>query len=137
MSPQVSSHWLTEALGSGGLDGGRAKQSMVALVGMLLAATIGAILNWPWWLAYGLIAPLAVWLIVSGRLVVYRQLGLRSGSPDRRVPVVLVVPVLLAAAIEPTRYSGLVVVAAFTVVYIFSRRAKTRDRVAASGSTSG
>jgi hypothetical protein len=39
------------------------------------------------------------------------------------VPVLLVVPVLLAAAIQSTRYSGLVVVLAFAVVYIFSRRA--------------
>jgi hypothetical protein len=115
MLPQARSH-------RGGLDG-RAKQSLAALVGMLLVAVVGAIVNWPWWLEYGLIAPLAVWLIVSGRLVVYRQLSSRSGSLDRRVPVVLVVPILLAAAIRPTRYAGLVVAAAFAVVYIFSRRA--------------
>lgn len=100
----------------------RDKRSMLALVVMLLVAGVGAIFNWSWWLEYLLIAPSAVWLIVSGRLVVYRQLDSRSDASDRRVPVVLVVPVLLAAAIQPTRYSGLVVVAAFTVLFIFGRR---------------
>ena len=90
---------------------------------LLLAGAVGATLNWSWWLEYVVIAPSAVWLIVSGRLVVYRQLGSHSGPPDRRVPVLLVVPVLLAAAIQPTRYAGLVAVVAFAVVYAFSRRA--------------
>jgi|ERR1039458_4833577 hypothetical protein len=129
MAPQVSSHRLTKTLSSGGLDGGGAKQSTAALVGVLLAAAVGAILNWSWWLEYGLIARSAVWLIASGRLVVYRQLGSRSGSSDRGVPVVLVVPVLLAAAIQPTRYSGLVVGAAFAVLFHLwkaSRRPYTR-----------
>jgi hypothetical protein len=100
----------------------RAKQSLVALAVMLLAAAVGVILNWSWWLAYAVIAPSAAWLIVSGKLVVYRQLGQRPGPSDRRVPVLLVVPVMLAAAIEPTRYSGLIVVVAFAVVYVFSKR---------------
>jgi len=119
MVPYLNSHRFRESFGSDGPHGGRAKQSAAALVGMLLVAAAGAILNWSWWLEYALIAPSAVWLIVSGRLVVYRQLG--SGSSDRRVPVVLVVPVLLAAAIQPTRYSGLVVVAAFAVLFAFGR----------------
>lgn len=118
---QASSQLPTETSSAGGLDS-RARQSIAAFVGMSLAAAVGAILNWPWWLEYSLIAPWAIWLAVSGRLVVYRQLS--PGSLDRRVPVVLVVPILLAAAIRPTRYSGLVVVAAFAVVYIFSRRAE-------------
>lgn len=121
MMAHLNSHWLSETLGSGGQHGGRPKQSIAALVGMLLVAAAGAILNWSWWLEYALIAPSAVWLIVSGRLVVYRQLGSRSGSPDRRVPVVLVVPVVLAAAIQPTRFSGLVITAAFTVLLVFGR----------------
>jgi hypothetical protein len=121
MVPQASNHWLTETF-SAEERGGRVKQSIAALVGMLLAAVAGAILNWPWWLEYVLIAPSAVWLIVSGRLVVYRQLSSRSGLSDRRVPVVLVVPVLLAAAIVTTRFSGLVVFVAFTVLLIFGRR---------------
>lgn len=99
------------------------KQSIAALMVMSLVAAAGAVLNWSWWLDYALIAPSAIWLIVSGRLVVYRQLSSHSGPPDRRVPVLLVVPVLLAAAIQSTRYSGFVVVLAFAVVYIFSRRA--------------
>jgi hypothetical protein len=98
------------------------KQSIAALAVMSLVATTGTVLSWSWWLEYALIAPSAIWLIVSGRLVVYRQLSPHSGSPDRRVPVLLVLPVLLAAAIRPTRYSGLVVVVAFAVVYVFSRR---------------
>lgn len=117
---------LSERLSPGGLDGSRARQSIAALVGMLLAATAGAILNWPWWLDYALIAPSAALLIVSGRLVVYRQVDSHSVSLDHGVPVVLVVPVLLAAAIRPTRFSGLVVVAAFTVIYTFSTRCKAR-----------
>jgi hypothetical protein len=119
MTHHLDSHWLSKTLGSSEQHGGNAGRSVAALVGMLLVAVAGAILNWPWWLEYALIAPWAVWLIVNGRLVVYRQLG--SGLPDRRVPVVLVVPVLLAAAIQPTRYSGLVVVAAFAVLFIFGR----------------
>ena len=94
---------------------------------MWLVATAGAIVNWPWWLEYALIAPWAIWLTVSGRLVVYRQLS--SGTPDRRVPVVLVIPALLAAAIVPTRFSGLVVAAVFTVLFIFGRH---RERDSAS-----
>lgn len=120
MVPHLKTHWLGGSFGSHGRHGGIARQSTAALVGMLLVAAVGAILNWSWWFEYALIAPSAVWLIASGRLVVYRQLG--SGSPDRRVPVVLVVPVLLAAAIQPTRYSGLVVVAAFAVLFAFGRR---------------
>jgi hypothetical protein len=119
MVPDLNSQWFRESLGSEGRHRGRARQSAVALVAMLLIAAAGAILSWSWWLEYSLIAPSAVWLIVSGRLVVYRQLG--SGSSDRRVPVVLVVPVLLAATIQPTRYSGLVVVAAFAVLFAFGR----------------
>ena len=121
MTPQENRHWLTETLSSGGLDS-RAKQLTVPLVGMLLIAVAGAIFNCSWWLEYVLIAPSAIWLIVSGRLVVYRQLSPSSTSLDRRVPVVLVVPVLLAAAIEPTRFSGLVVAAAFTVLLVFGGR---------------
>lgn len=112
------------------------KQSIAALVLMLLLASVGAVLNWSWWLEYVLIAPLAIWLIASGRLVVYRQLGAHSGPPDRRVPVLLVVPVLLAAAIRPTRYSGLVAVLAFAVVYVFSRRA-VRSAASASSEMHG
>lgn len=102
----------------------RAIQSLVALVVMLLAAAMGVILNWSWWLEYAVIAPSATWLIVSGRLLVYRQLGRSSDPADRRVPVMLVIPIMLAAAIKPTRYSGLIVVVAFVVVYIFSKRAE-------------
>lgn len=127
MAPHACSHWLTERLGSGRLDG-RAKQSRAALVAMSLVAAAGAILSWPWCLQYALMAPLATWLIISSRLVVYRQLS--PGSPDRRVPVVLVIPVLFAAAIRPTRFSGLPIVAAFAVLYISSRR---RSNAAASG----
>ena len=58
MAPQADIHWLTETMSSGGLDG-RAKQPIVALVGMLLVAAAGAILNWPWWLQYAMMAPLA------------------------------------------------------------------------------
>jgi hypothetical protein len=119
MAPHLNTHALRETSGSGGRHGGRARQSIAALVGMVLVAAAGAILNWSWWLEYALIAPSAVWLIVSGRLLVYRQLGSRLGSSDRRLPVVLVVPILLAAAIQPTRYSGLVVLAAFVVLFIF------------------
>jgi membrane protein implicated in regulation of membrane protease activity len=50
--------------------------ALAALVGMLLVAVVGVILNWPWWLEYALIVPSAVWLIVGARLVVYRQLSL-------------------------------------------------------------
>jgi membrane protein CcdC involved in cytochrome C biogenesis len=88
---------------------------------MLLVAAVGAIFAWSWLLEYALIVPWAVWLIVSARLVVYRQLGSGSSSSDRRLPVALIVPVLLAAAIQPTRYSGLVVVVAFAVLFIFGR----------------
>jgi hypothetical protein len=121
MAPHLNSDWLRETLGVGGRHGGSAKASIAALVGMLVVAAAGAILNWSWWLEDALIAPSALWLIVSSRLVVYRQLSSRSGSSDRRVPVVLVVPVLLAAAIRPTQYSGLVAVAAFAVLFIFGR----------------
>jgi hypothetical protein len=121
MVPQANSRRLAEAVNTGGLDG-RAKQAIAALVGMLLVGVVGAILDWPWWLEYALIAPWGAWLIVSGRLVLYRQL--RPGSSDQRVPALLVVPILLAGATRPTRYSGLVVVVAFVVVYIFSRRAE-------------
>ncbi len=119
MVPYLSRHWFREKFRSDGRHGGIAMQPIAALVGMLLVASAGAIVDWSWWLEYALIAPFAVWLIASGRLVVYRQLG--SGSSDRRVPVALVVPVLLAAAIQPTRYSGLVVVAAFAVLFVFGR----------------
>lgn len=101
--------------------GTNAKQSIAAFVGMLLVAAAGAILNWPWWLEYALITPLATWVIINSRLLVYRQLNSNATSPDRRVPVVLVVPILLAAAIQPTRFSGLVVVAGFAVLFIFER----------------
>jgi hypothetical protein len=50
----------------------------------------------------------------------------RAGALDG--PVVLVLPVLLAAGIQATGYSGLVVVAAFAVVHIFSRH-RTADGV--------
>jgi hypothetical protein len=106
----------------------RVQQAIVALVMMSLVATVGAILNWSWWLDYLVITPSAIWLIVSGHLVVYRQLP--PGSSDRRVPILLALPVLLAAAIRPTRYSGLVAVVAFVVVYIFSRRAQSATPVA-------
>jgi uncharacterized membrane protein len=99
----------------------RATQAIMALAMMSLVAIVGAILNWSWWLCYAAITPSAIWLIVAGRLVVYRELT--PGSSDRRVPVLLVLPVLLAVAIRPTRYSGLVVVLAFVVVCIFSKRA--------------
>jgi|ERR1700730_369066 len=121
MEPQTNSQWLTGAPNPDGV-GTKAKQSMAALAGMLLVAAVGAILNWPWWLEYALITPLATWLIINSRLVVYRQLNSNSASPDRRVPVVLVVPILFAAAIQPTRFSGLVVVAGFAVIYISSIR---------------
>lgn len=116
MTAHSNSHRLSE------------KQSLAALIGMLLMAAAGAILNWSWWLEYVLIAPFAVWLIVSRRLVVYRQL--RPGSSDRRVPVVLILPVLFAAAIEPTRYSGLVVVVAFAVLFFFGRHREAHVRAA-------
>jgi hypothetical protein len=89
---------------------------------MSIVATAGAIFNWSWWLEYALIVPSAVVLVVSGRFVVYRQVNSRSVPLDRRIPVVLVVPVLLAGAIVPTRFSGFVVVAAFTVVFVFGKR---------------
>jgi hypothetical protein len=91
---------------------------------MLVIATAGVILDWPWWLVYALIAPLAILLVVSGQLVVYRQLNPNSKSLDRRVPVGLVVPIVVFAAIQATRYAALIVVAAFAVVLIFSRRAE-------------
>lgn len=91
---------------------------------MPVIAAAGVILNWPWWLEYALITPLAILLIVSGQLVVYRQLNPNSKSLDRRVPVVLVVPIVVFAAIQATRYAGLIVVTAFAVVFIFSRRAE-------------
>jgi hypothetical protein len=118
--PDASSN-MTKTF-SPGWHGRPSTQSIVALAGMWLAAMVGAILNWPWWLEYALIAPLAVWLIVSERLVVYQQVKPGSDSSDRGVPVVLVVLVLFAAAIEPTRFSGLVVTAAFAVLLIFGRR---------------
>lgn len=119
MALHLTGRRLSEVLGSGGRPNSKTRQSSASLAGMLLVAAAGAILNWSWWLEYALITPFAVWLIASGRLVVYRQL--RSGSSDRRVPIVLVVPVLLAAAIQPTRWSGLVAVAAFIVLFIFGR----------------
>jgi hypothetical protein len=119
MKPQANSQWLTGMPNPDGV-GAKAKQPITALVGMLLVVAAGAVLNWPWWLEYALIAPLAIWLIINSRLVVYRQLSSNSDSPDRRVPVVLVVPILFAAAIQPTRFSGLVVVAGFAVLYISS-----------------
>jgi len=121
MAPHVGSHWLTERLVSGPESG--ARRSIVALVGMLLVAAAGASLNWPLWQQYALMAPLAAWLIISSRLVVYRQL--RPGSSDHRVPVALVLPVLLAAAMQPTRFSGLLALAAFAVLYISSRRRRS------------
>jgi hypothetical protein len=76
----------------------RVQQAIMALVMMSLVAVVGAILNWSWWLDYAAIAPSVIWLIVSGRLVVYRQLP--PGSADRGVPILLALPVLLAAAIR-------------------------------------
>jgi hypothetical protein len=121
VAPRVSSHIPTGPLGAGGVDSRRARQAVAALVGMVPPATAGAILNWPWWLDYALIVPSATLLIISGRLVVYRQLMSSAAMADRRVPVALVIPVLLAAAIRSTRFSGLVVAIAFFVVYVFSR----------------
>jgi hypothetical protein len=121
MKPQANSQWLTGAPNQAG-GGTKAKQSIVVLVGMLFVAAAGAILNWPWWLEYALITPLAIWLIIDSRLIVYRQLNPNSDSLDRRVPVVLIVPILFAAAIQPTRFSGLVVVAGFAVIYVSSIR---------------
>ncbi len=102
MVPQVNSNGLSERLRSHRL-GGRAMRSL-AMVGMFVAAIVGAALNWAWWLEYAMITPSAILYIASGRLVVYRQLS--AGSSDRRAPVGLVVPVLLAGAIEPTGFSG-------------------------------
>src|ERR1700731_3690420 len=121
MARQANSRRLTGAPNPDGV-GTKAKQSIAALVGMLLVAAVGAVLNWPWWLENTLITPLATGLIINSRLVVYRQLNPNSASPDRRVPVVLVVPILFAAAVQPTRFSGLVVVAGFAVIYISSIR---------------
>lgn len=118
----MSRYWFGWPMGSDGDRVNRAQQSIAALIGMLLVAAAGAILDWSWSLEYALIAPFAVWLIVSGRLVVYRQL--RPGSSDKRVPAMLILPVLLAAAIQPTRYSGLVVAVAFVVLFIFGRGSK-------------
>jgi hypothetical protein len=110
------------------LTGGKVTQSRAAIVGMAIAGVVGATFNWPWWLEYVCVAPFALWLIISARLVVYRQL--KPGSSDRRVPVALVTIVMLAAAIRPTRYSGLVVVIAFVVVYIFSRTVQGNAKTA-------
>jgi hypothetical protein len=103
MNRRANSQLLTGAPNPDGL-GTKATQSIAALAGMLLVAAAGAILNWPWWLEYALITPPAIWLIINSRLVVYRQLNSNAASPDRRVPVVLVVPILFAAAIQPTRF---------------------------------
>jgi len=100
------------------------KRVILPLGVMVLVGVVGAALDWSWWLAYAVIAPGAVWLVVRARLVVYRQLGGSPGQFDRRVPVVLVTPIALTAALRPTRYSGLIVVAAFAVVYAFSERAR-------------
>src|SRR5271154_5180887 len=107
MAPQITRQSRTETLGAN--HTARAKQSIAGLVGVLLIGTVAAVFDWPWWLGYALMAPFAVLCIASGRLVVYRQLSRNSDSTDRRVPVILVVPVVLAAAIVPTRVSSLVV----------------------------
>jgi hypothetical protein len=64
MVPQVNRQWLTGTPNPDGV-GTKAKQSIAALVGMLLVAAAGAILNWPWWLEYALIAPSATLLIIN------------------------------------------------------------------------
>jgi len=74
MNPRANMEQLTGVPNPVGV-GARAKQSMAALVGMLLVAAAGVILNWPWWLDYALITPLAIWLIINSQLVVYRQLN--------------------------------------------------------------
>lgn len=123
MERQANSQRLTRESNPDGV-GTKSKPSIAALLGILFVAAAGAILNWSWWLEYVLIAPLAIWLIIDSRLVVYRQLNSNSDSSDRRVPVVLMVPILFAAAIQPTRLSGLVVVAGFAVLYVFDPRRK-------------
>jgi hypothetical protein len=60
MAPQMSSRRLSEISQSAGLGGG-AKQWTAGIVGVVVAATVGAIFNWSWWVEYALIAPSAVW----------------------------------------------------------------------------
>jgi hypothetical protein len=124
MAPQITRQSRTDTLGAN--PSARAKQPIAGLVGMLLIGAIAAVIDWPWWLGYAFMAPFAVLCIARGRLVVYRQLSQSSDSTDRRVPVILAVPVLLAAAIVPTRISSLVVGAAFVVLFSFGRQRMDR-----------
>src|ERR1700733_383120 len=109
-----------KTVGTDGL-GGKVTQPVAAIIGMVIAGTNGAIVGWPWWLEYAIVAPFAIWLIISARLVVDRQL--KPGSSDRTGPVALVTIIMLAAAMRPTRISGLIVVVGFMVVYA-TRKAK-------------
>lgn len=98
-------------------DGG-VMQPLAALIMMFLLASLGAVRAWPWWLEYVVLAPPAVWLTVSGHLVMYRQR--RPGAKDHRLPVPLVGLVMVPAALQPTRFSGLAVAGAFAIVYLCS-----------------
>lgn len=99
-------------------------QPVAALIVMFLLASLGAFLDWSWWLEYAVLIPSVIWLTVCGHLVVYRQL--MPGSKDRRPPVLLAGLIMVAGALQPTQFSGLAMAGAFAIVYIFSRDATKR-----------
>jgi hypothetical protein len=108
----------TASRSDGGGRGG-VTQPVVALLVMFLLAVFGAVLNWTWWLEYAVLVPPAIWLIISGDLVMYRQL--KPGSKDHRLPVPLVGLIMVPAALQATRFSGMAMFVAFAIVYLFSR----------------
>jgi hypothetical protein len=108
-------------------DGGAA----LAVAVMLVPATLGAILNWPWWVEYGLILPTVAWCIFTGRLVMYRQAS-HARFERRALPVAGCLPVLAAATVDPSRFSGLWIVLLFAIMLAVSGSRPSKSRTSAS-----
>lgn len=111
----------------------RARMSIVAVIVMLVPALVGAALGWPWWIEYLLIAPAAIWCIATGRvfLEVEREAQVRR-MRSKMFPIAVAMPIVFAATINRTRWSGLGMVAAFIlmlVVAIYSNVWNERDGI--------
>ena len=85
----------------------------------LVPATVGAALNWPWWLTYGLLVPGTIWYFGTEGLRYYEQAGRidSKASLASRVPAigvlcwVIVVTLFANPVLGTARCCGLLVVA--------------------------
>jgi hypothetical protein len=112
-------------------DGVRVTLVIPIYAAWLLPAVLGLVMDWSAWVVLVLLTPGVIWYAVTVGMRYYKEAHRANPAlpTASRIPMLVTLPLLIAVAWNPSRYSGILVVVGLIAIDLISRLRREKMQV--------